>query len=76
MKMSELRVLSPELADIIEQLGPNITRGAIYIDGRLVHGKPPTLAPGEYEVTPETYEKMREYATKPLPTVPRMPRKD
>lgn len=72
MKMSDLKQISPELADIIQQLGPNITRGAIWIDGELVHGTPPPKEAGW--VSAESYQKMQDYANKPLPTVPKMPR--
>lgn len=70
MKMSELKQLSPELADIIQQLGPNITRGAIWIDDELVHGTPPP--PDQAVVSAESYLRMREYAAKPIPKAAKM----
>ena len=76
MKMSELREFDPDLAAIIERIGPHITAGAIYdADGALIHGTPPTDPRGTVLVSPETYEKMRAYGASPAnPKLPRSPR--
>lgn len=73
MKMSELRDLSPELADIIKELSPHITAGAVYdADGNLVHGATPVDPPGAVWVSDESYLKMRAYAaTDPNARAPR-----
>lgn len=73
MKMSDLKTISPELADIIKQLGPNITRGAIWVDDKLVHGTPPP--PDQAVVSAESYLRMREYGSATPSTMARMPKK-
>lgn len=75
MTRDQLRANDPVMASIVDELRPHITGMAYYIDGKLVAGTPPADPPGAAWVTADSYIRMREYATSPTPTLPRMPKK-